>query len=234
MSSDKTSSVLMLLDKLNTTYSLDGNVLTAVEEATVTILPGEYVAISGLYGAAKSAFLQCLGCLRKPSSGKYLLDYEDIGLTSDQDLIRLRNNKVGFVLKPANLIAEATVIEHITLPGKYTLSDKADKPLLIEQFLNFWGLQSIQNKPISALDALQKRKVTFAMAMVRDPLVLLMDEPIEGLDSYASIELLEKMKLLSEQGKTLVVFTNSKEVINAARRSIVFQNGRILADHSVN
>jgi len=232
MSSDNNHGVLLLLQNVSKTYALGGSMLPAVEDTSLTILPGEYVSISGLFGASKKAFFNCIGCLTKPSSGKYFLDYTDTGMLNDAELVRLRNEKVGFVLKPDDLIPEATVADHMMLPVKYSMPSNANTYGIIENTIHLFKLQDVKTQTIRELSELDKMKLTLAMAMVKSPLVLIMDEPTENMNESTSMEILNIIREVNDQGKAVIIFTDKTETANAARRNIIFENSKVHSDIS--
>src|SRR6184192_4396793 len=226
--------VVNLLD-VHKTYRTGEMEVHAVRGVSVQIHRGEFVALMGASGSGKSTLMNILGCLDRPSSGRYLLDQADVsGLDRDQ-LADIRNRKLGFVFQNFNLLARTSARENVELPLIYSpqrltnaqLRDKADRVLASV------GLGGREDHHPSQLSGGQQQRVAIARALINDPEVVLADEPTGNLDSRTSVEIMEIFQQLNERGITVIMVTHEQDIAAYARRNVVMRDGLILNDFNV-
>jgi putative ABC transport system ATP-binding protein len=207
----------------------------AVRGVTLDIKQGEFVALMGASGSGKSTLMNVLGCLDRPSAGRYLLDGADVsGLDRDQ-LADIRNSKIGFVFQGFNLLPRTSARENVELPllyGKHRLSnaqlrEKADAVLASV------GLQGREEHHPSQLSGGQQQRVAIARALINDPEVLLADEPTGNLDSRTSVDIMGVFQQLNENGITVIMVTHEPDIALYARRNVVMRDGLVQSDRAV-
>ncbi|HTD86819.1 MAG TPA: ABC transporter ATP-binding protein [Candidatus Binatia bacterium] len=208
----------------------------AVRNVSLEIQPGEFVAIMGASGSGKSTMLNTLGCLDRPTSGKFFLDGVDTGTLGRNELADLRNRKIGFVFQGFNLLSRTTALENVELPLMYARpglpnSDQRDRALhSLEQV----GLDERAHHHPSQLSGGQQQRVAIARALVNDPALLLADEPTGNLDSATSIDIMGIFQSLNQRGMTIVMVTHELDIARYTQRMVVMRDGRILRDEQVN
>ena len=207
----------------------------AVRNVSLDIQAGEFVAIMGASGSGKSTMLNTLGCLDRPTSGKYFLDGVDTGTLGRNDLADLRNRKIGFVFQGFNLLSRTTALENVELPLMYARpglanSGQRDRALrALEQV----GLDERAHHHPSQLSGGQQQRVAIARALVNDPALLLADEPTGNLDSATSIEIMGIFQSLNKKGMTIVMVTHELDIARYTQRMVVMRDGRIIRDERV-
>jgi putative ABC transport system ATP-binding protein len=205
--------------------------VSVLDDITLSVAEGEYVAIMAPSGMGKSTFLNILGCLDRPTSGTYLLDGVPVQDMNDDELSHIRNKKIGFVFQSFHLLPMMTAWENVTLPLIYSDSDIDMKSKAIE-VLQSVGLGDRVDHVPGELSGGQHQRVAIARALVNDPRIILADEPTGNLDSRSSDEVMRIFRELHSSGRTLVVVTHDPEVAREADRLIEMKDGRILADRS--
>lgn len=227
--------VAVRLDEVRKTYKTGEVEVQAVRGVSIEIGQGEFVALMGSSGSGKSTLMNILGCLDRPTSGRYFLDGEDVSSLSRDDLADVRNRKLGFVFQNFNLLARTSALENVELPLLYSelaltsaqLRDKA------EQVLAAVGLQGRGDHTPSQLSGGQQQRVAIARALINDPEVLLADEPTGNLDSRTSVEVMEIFQSLNEKGITIIMVTHEPDIAAYARRNIVMKDGLVRSDQLV-
>src|ERR1700716_2054650 len=226
---------LVHLDDVRKTYHSGEMEVRAVRGVTLEIRQGEFVALMGASGSGKSTLMNILGCLDRPSAGRFLLDRAYVcGLDRDQ-LADIRNSEIGFVFQGFNLLPRTSARENVELPllyGKHRLSnaqlrEKADAVLASV------GLQGREDHHPSQLSGGQQQRVAIARALINDPEVLLADEPTGNLDSRTSVEIMEIFQQLNERGITVIMVTHEPDIAAYAKRNVMMRDGVILDDHVV-
>jgi putative ABC transport system ATP-binding protein len=226
---------LVQLDDVRKTYHAGEMEVRAVRGVTLEIKKGEFVALMGASGSGKSTLMNILGCLDRPSAGRYMLDGFDVsGLDRDQ-LADIRNSKIGFVFQGFNLLPRTSARENVELPllyGKHRLTnaqlrEKADAVLASV------GLQGREEHHPSQLSGGQQQRVAIARALINDPEVLLADEPTGNLDSRTSVEIMGVFQQLNERGITIVMVTHEPDIAFYARRDVVMRDGLVQSDRAV-
>jgi len=207
----------------------------AVRSVSLEIQAGEFVAIMGASGSGKSTMLNTLGCLDRPTSGKYYLDGVDVGTLGRDELADLRNEKIGFVFQGFNLLSRTSALENVELPMMYARpgmrnSEQRERALkALEQV----GLDDRASHHPSQLSGGQQQRVAIARALVNQPALLLADEPTGNLDSSTSIEIMGIFQSLNQRGMTVVMVTHELDIARYTQRMVVMRDGRIMRDEQV-
>jgi macrolide transport system ATP-binding/permease protein len=216
------------LRNIHKTYQMGEVEVKALQDVSLKIAPGEFVAIMGPSGSGKSTLMHILGLLDRPDTGEYYLGERKINVLSDEELSAIRNRLVGFVFQQFHLLPRMTALENTTLPliyaGKRHLKEKAREK--IEEV----GLADRMNHRPNELSGGQQQRVAIARSLVNDPLVIFADEPTGNLDSKSKEEIISILKELNQKGKTVIIVTHEKEVAVHAKRIIHMLDGRIISD----
>ncbi len=187
----------------------------------------------GASGSGKSTFMNILGCLDRPTSGRYLLEGIDVSSLDKRQLAGIRNSKLGFVFQGFNLLPRTSALENVQLPTLYTKIDKAERTKRATEALALVGLAQRSRHFPSQLSGGQQQRVAIARALVNRPSILLADEPTGNLDSRTAVEIMEVFQHLNEQGLTIVLVTHEPDIAQFAKRIIVFRDGKIRKDEEV-
>jgi putative ABC transport system ATP-binding protein len=214
-------------------YDLGETKVHALRGVDLKIEPGEFVAIMGSSGSGKSTFMNMLGCLDKPSSGRYILEGTDVSRLDKKQLAAVRNGKLGFVFQGFNLLSRTTALENVELPTLYARMEKADRLARAKEVLEMVGLGERLDHFPSQLSGGQQQRVAIARALVNRPAILLADEPTGNLDSRTSVEIMQIFQELNENGLTIVLVTHEPDVAQFAKRIVVFRDGKIRHDDRV-
>jgi len=203
----------------------------ALANINLRIVHGEFIAILGPSGSGKSTLMNIIGCLDRPTAGRYLLENVDVSGLSDEALAHIRNKKIGFVFQMFNLLRKQTALENVQLPLLYSGVDqkaRREKGLLV---LKKMGLEGRWNHRPNELSGGECQRVAIARALITDPPILLADEPTGNLDTKTGIDILSLFKTLNrEEGVTLILVTHNPEIAKEARRRIYIQDGKIVED----
>jgi putative ABC transport system ATP-binding protein len=196
------------------------------------ILPGEFVALMGASGSGKSTLMNTLGCLDRPTSGKYLLDGIDVSGLNRDERADLRNHKIGFVFQGFNLLARTSALENVELPMLYLRNRLSahERHERAKQSLEIVGLAQRSDHHPSQLSGGQQQRVAIARALVNRPALILADEPTGNLDSQTSIEIMGVFQKLNEQGITIVMVTHELDIAHYTKRNIILRDGKVLSD----
>jgi putative ABC transport system ATP-binding protein len=206
----------------------------ALRGVSVDIRRGEFVAIMGASGSGKSTFMNILGCLDKPTAGRYILEGTDVSQLSKRELAKIRNQKIGFVFQGFNLLARTTALENTELPTLYAQLPKEEREKRAREALEMVGLGQREDHFPSQLSGGQQQRVAIARALVNRPAILLADEPTGNLDSRTSVEIMDIFqKLNEERGITIVLVTHEHDIAEFAKRNIIFRDGKIRKDEPV-
>lgn len=203
---------------------------TALNDVTLTINEGEYVAIIGPSGSGKSTLMHLIGCLDRPTEGTITVEGVDISKASDASLAMIRNTKIGFVFQQFNLLRKTTALSNVELPLIYTGCSLSERLKRATKILSDVGLiDKLKNHP-SQLSGGQQQRVAIARALITNPTLLLADEPTGNLDSKSGEEILALLDTLHTNGHTIVVVTHDPSIAKRARRIISLKDGKILKD----
>jgi putative ABC transport system ATP-binding protein len=226
---------IIKLEDFRRTYRNGSLEVHAVRGVSLAIYPGEFVAIMGASGSGKSTLMNTIGCLDRPTGGRYLLDGVDVGRLGRDALADLRNRKLGFVFQGFNLLARTSALENVELPMLYSrppVPAREQRRRALEA-LAMVGLADRADHYPNQLSGGQQQRVAIARALVNHPRVLLADEPTGNLDTRTSIEVMGVFQALNEQGITIVMVTHELDIANFARRKIVMRDGLVRTDEAV-
>ena len=219
------------VDDVHKYYELGETRVHALRGISVQIAAGEFVAVMGASGGGKSTFMNILGCLDRPSSGRYLLEGIDVSTLSKRDLAAIRNRKIGFVFQGFNLLSRTTAMENVELPTHYARIPREEATRRAVAALKQVGLADRAEHFPSQLSGGQQQRVAIARALVNLPTILLADEPTGNLDSRTAVEIMEIFQLLNEErGLTIVLVTHEPDIAQFAKRNLFFRDGKIRRD----
>lgn len=208
-------------------YAIGGEEVRALDNASLTIREGEFVAIIGPSGSGKSTLMNIMGCLDVADSGEYLLDGQAIEKYSDDELAKIRNQKIGFVFQNFNLLTRMTAQENVALPLVYQGVSAAERSRRSTEALERVGLQSRAKHKPAELSGGQQQRVAVARALAANPSLILADEPTGNLDSKTGDDIMKLFCELNEAGITIVLITHSEKVAAQARRRIRIMDGHV-------
>ena len=215
------------LDRVTKVYRTGPIAVAALRGVSLSILPGEYVAVIGPSGSGKSTLMHILGCLDVPTSGRYRLAGEDVGGMSEAALAEVRNRRIGFVFQQFNLLASMTAWQNVELPLVYAGVPRAERKERAMEALASVGLASrVAHRP-GELSGGQQQRVAVARALVTEPDLILADEPTGNLDSVSAADVLRLMDELHDAGRTLVLITHDAEVASASERVLGIRDGLV-------
>ncbi len=229
---ESTDSVIRVED-VHKYYELGETRVHALRGVNVSIARGEFVAVMGASGSGKSTFMNILGCLDKPSSGRYFLENTDVSSLTKRDLALIRNRRIGFVFQGFNLLARTTALENTELPTLYAHLDKSEREKRAREALELVGLGDRIDHFPSQLSGGQQQRVAIARALVNKPSILLADEPTGNLDSRTSVEIMDIFQRLNDQGLTIVLVTHEPDIADFAKRQLVFRDGKVRKDELI-
>jgi putative ABC transport system ATP-binding protein len=227
------ASAVIRVEDVHKYYDLGETRVHALRGVSLEIQRGEFVAIMGASGSGKSTFMNMLGCLDRPSSGRYLLEGIDVSEHDKKALALIRNQKIGFVFQGFNLLARTTALENTELPALYTKISKVEREKRAAEALAMVGLANRADHYPSQMSGGQQQRVAIARALVNRPPMLLADEPTGNLDSRTSIEIMEIFQNLNDKGLTIVLVTHEHDIAQFAKRVLIFRDGKIRKDDPV-
>ena len=222
---------LIEINDISKIYRLGDIDVNALNSVSINIDKGEFVAIMGQSGSGKSTFMNILGCLDKPTSGRYSLEGVDVaGLTRDE-LATIRNKKIGFVFQGFNLLSRTSALENVELPMLYNGLPARDRKERAAAALNKVGLSGRENHHPNQLSGGQQQRVAIARALVNEAPIILADEPTGNLDTKTSTEIMELFVSLNEESKiTVVLVTHEHDIAAYSKRVIRFLDGKVVSD----
>jgi len=224
---------LIEVSDLTKTYRLGEVTVNALQGVTLQIERGSFVAIMGPSGSGKSTFMNLVGCLDKPTSGRYFLDGIPVESMDRDQLAEVRNQKIGFIFQSFNLLPRMSALENVELPMLYRAQDAAEPEAEAQRMLASVGLAGREHNLPTQLSGGQQQRVAIARALINAPEILLADEPTGQLDSRTSTEIMGIFEKLNRmQGLTIIVVTHSDEIAHCADRMITFRDGRVVSDTS--
>ena len=225
--SNSADPAVIAMEQVSRVYGSGEAVVRACDRINLTIRPGEYCAIMGQSGSGKSTLMNIIGCLDRPTSGRYLLDGTDVATINKTRLTRLRNRKIGFVFQRYELLTNLTALENVILQMMYAGLGRSQRRRRAEAALTHMGLANRMDKRPSQLSGGQQQRVAIARAIVNQPVLLLADEPTGALDSQSAQEVLGIFQALHQRGITIVIVTHSHEVASHSQRIIMMSDGKI-------
>ena len=211
-------------------YRMGDTQIRALDQVSVDVARGEFVAVMGPSGSGKSTFMNMVGCLDRPTSGQYLLDQKDVSKLAADELAAVRNRSIGFVFQQFNLLARTPAVENVELPLVYAGVDKKKRTEKAMAMLERVGLGERAHHHPAQLSGGQQQRVAIARALVTEPLLILADEPTGALDSKTSLEIMALLQALNRQGMTVVLVTHETDIARYAGRILVFRDGRVVQD----
>jgi putative ABC transport system ATP-binding protein len=228
-------SSVVQLEEIHKIYESGEVPVHAVRGVTLTIGAGEFVAVMGASGSGKSTMMNLLGCLDRPTKGRYLLGGTDVSALDRNALADLRNQKLGFVFQGFNLLSRTTARENVELPmlyGRRHFSSKEVRERAMHS-LEIVGLSNRADHFPSQLSGGQQQRVAIARALINEPQILLADEPTGNLDSKTSVEIMGVFQKLNEQGITIVMVTHELDIAHYCKRNLIMRDGRLVSDVQV-
>lgn len=218
---------LIQIEHVSKSYVMGGETIRALDDVSLDIDYGEFVAIMGPSGSGKSTLMNILGCLDVADDGDYVLDGKAINKLRDAQLAEIRNRKIGFVFQSFNLLPRLNAYENVELPLIYRGMNKREREPLVMQALEAVDLVERRRHLPSELSGGQQQRVAIARTLAGDPAIILADEPTGALDSKTSVEILGIFKSLNEQGRTIVLITHDLAIAQQAKRVVYFRDGRL-------
>jgi putative ABC transport system ATP-binding protein len=222
---------------LTRVYQVGGSEVRALDGVSFDVEPGEFLAVMGPSGSGKSTFMNILGCLDRPSAGRYVLEGVDVSSLGRDQRAEIRNDKIGFVFQSFNLLARTSALENVELPLLYSkkalkLTD-AERDAKARACLARVGLAERWGHTSAQLSGGQQQRVAIARSLVNDPAILLADEPTGNLDSRTSEEVIAIFQGLNDEGKTVVLITHEPDIAQFAQRIVTFRDGKVISDQRV-
>ena len=222
---------MITLDNVSKTFHGGDETVTALNQVSLTINKNEFVAIMGSSGSGKSTLMNVLGCLDTPSSGRYMLNNQDVAQLPDDVLSNIRNQNIGFIFQTFHLLPKLDVVGNIMLPLRYTDIDQDEAMERVSSLIERVGLSHRKHHKPFEMSGGQRQRVAIARALVNKPKVILADEPTGNLDSKTSEEIMSLLTELHNSGQTIVMVTHEDDIAAYARRRIVMRDGQILEDN---
>lgn len=221
---------LIRMENIYKIYNPGENEVRALDDVSIDIQEGEFVAIIGHSGSGKSTLMNMIGCLDEPSSGSYYLHGKDVLGMSDNELSEVRNEEIGFIFQGFNLINNLDALGNVELPLIYRGLERKQRKQLSRHALKLVGLSSRTNHKPAEMSGGQQQRVAVARAIAAEPPVILADEPTGNLDSHSTKEIMSILKNLHAAGKTVIIITHDSEIAEQAHRVIAIKDGKIIKD----
>ncbi len=216
------------LEKVSKTYGKDDLIVKALDNVNLEIYKGDYLAVMGASGSGKSTAMNIIGCLDRPSKGVYKLNGTPVENLSDDELAKLRNQKLGFVFQQFHLLSDASALENVVLPMIYAGVNPKEREERAKNALHKVGLSERVNNRPNQLSGGQQQRVAIARAIINNPSILLADEPTGALDSKTTEDVLDLFDKLHKSGITIVLVTHEDEVASRAKKIARFKDGKIV------
>jgi putative ABC transport system ATP-binding protein len=221
---------LLRLEQVHKHYQLGEDTVKANNGIDLVIEPGEFISIMGPSGSGKSTLMHLASLLENPTSGKIILKNEDVTNFNEVELARIRNREIGFIFQQFNLLPKIPAWENVALPLIYRGTDSDERKAKAEEMMELVGLSDRLNNSRGQLSGGQQQRVAIARALLNDPSVIFADEPTGNLDSVSGDQILNLLKKLNRQGRTIVVVTHESEIAALAKRNILLRDGKIVSD----
>jgi len=224
------------LENLTRIYRMGESEVRALDGVTLTVEAGEFLAVMGPSGSGKSTFMNIVGCLDRPTSGRYVLEGVDVSSLDRDARAEIRNDKIGFVFQSFNLLSRTSALENVELPLLYSKKSGLTGPEAVaraKKCLERVGLADRWDHTSAQLSGGQQQRVAIARSLVNDPAILLADEPTGNLDSRTSEEVMAIFQALNDEGKTIVLITHEHDIAEHAKRVVHFLDGKIRSDVAV-
>ena len=228
------SRIIILIDHLTKLYGMGDAQVCALNDVCLQINENEFVAVMGPSGSGKSTLMNILGCLDRPTTGRYALAGEDVSNLNKAQLAAIRNQRIGFIFQSFNLLSQTSALENVMLPLLYRrdvhLTDAEQKQAALKALEAVGLADRVHHKP-QELSGGQVQRVAIARALVNNPALILADEPTGNLDSHAGEDIMGLLAVLHDNGSTIVMVTHDEKIATYAQRIIHFQDGKIEKDH---
>ncbi|MDP1633242.1 MAG: ABC transporter ATP-binding protein [Gallionellaceae bacterium] len=218
------------IEGLHKSYETSAGLFPALKDVSLAIAPGEFVAIMGPSGSGKSTFMNILGCLDRPSAGRYVLDGLNVSEMDKDKLAGLRNRTIGFVFQGFNLLQRMSLQDNVALPLIYCGVERAERQERAREMLAKVGLEKYFDSMPNKISGGQQQRVAIARALVNRPRLILADEPTGNLDSHTSAEIMALFESLNRESITIVLVTHEMDIAQHAQRQIRFFDGRVVSD----
>lgn len=222
---------LIHIENMKKIYNPGENEVRALDGIDLDIEKGDLVAIVGHSGSGKSTLMNMLGCLDTPTSGKYVLDGQDVASMTDNQLADVRNKEIGFIFQGFNLISNLDAVGNVELPLVYRAVSKNERKQLAMEALKSVGLEDRMKHKPNEMSGGQQQRVAVARAVAAKPPIILADEPTGNLDTKSTQEIMEILKELHRSGRTVIIITHDEEIASQAHRVIRILDGRIEEDY---
>ncbi len=220
----------IVLKDVSKRYQMGEELVAALEDISLEIMDGEFVAIMGPSGSGKSTLMNILGCLDRPSDGSYLLDGYEVANMSDDELAKTRNQRIGFVFQNFNLLSRISAWENVALPLIYARVSEKERLERAARLLDMVGLSARKRHLPNELSGGQRQRVAIARALVNNPSIIMADEPTGNLDSRSSVDIMDIFSSLHGEGRTVILVTHEPDIAEYAKRIITVRDGLILSD----
>jgi putative ABC transport system ATP-binding protein len=221
---------VIVLEDIVKQFVMGDTILQALDHVNFSVEEGDFIAIMGPSGSGKSTMMNILGCLDRPTSGKYYLDGKEVAGLSDDELAHTRNAKIGFVFQNFNLLSKITAQQNVALPLVYAGVPEEERMERARKALQSVGLgDRIDHKP-NELSGGQRQRVAIARALINNPAIVMADEPTGNLDTKSSYEIMDIFKKLNAMGKTVVMVTHEPDIGQQTKRILVMRDGHLNSD----
>lgn len=225
--------MLLKLDKVSKKYTLGANLINALNEISLTVEEGEFLAVMGPSGSGKSTFLQVASMLASPTEGTIFLRGKDVTKYNEIEQARLRNQEIGFIFQQFNLLPRTSALDNVALPLVYANATATERKKRAKEMLEKVGLgERLENTP-AQLSGGQQQRVAIARALINNPSVIFADEPTGNLDSTSGEEIKKILKDLNKEGKTIIMVTHEADDASIAKRLVLMRDGKKQTDCSI-
>lgn len=218
---------MIRMKNIKKTFTLGGESIKAIDDVTFSIKKGEFVSIIGPSGSGKSTLMNILGLLDVPDSGSYELDGVDVSKAKENELAKIRNNKIGFIFQQFNLLGKMTALENVQIPLIYQGKSNEEAKKIAYELLERVGLKGRENHVPNQLSGGQQQRVAIARALSCNPEIILADEPTGALDSKTSIDIMNELENLNNKGQTIIIITHDINVAKRAKRIVKISDGKL-------
>ena len=219
-----------MLEDIVKQFVMGDTVLQALDHVNFSVEEGDFIAIMGPSGSGKSTMMNILGCLDRPSSGKYYLDGKEVAGLSDDELAHTRNAKIGFVFQNFNLLSKITAQQNVALPLVYAGVPEEERMERAKKALQSVGLGDRMDHKPNEMSGGQRQRVAIARALINNPAIVMADEPTGNLDTKSSYEIMDIFKKLNAMGKTVVMVTHEPDIGQQTKRILVMRDGHLNSD----
>ena len=218
---------MIKIQNLKKSYFLGNEEIKAIDDVSINVDKGEYLAIVGPSGSGKSTFMNIIGLLDVADSGKYFLDGLDISKANEDELAKIRNEKIGFIFQNFNLLGKLSALENVKIPLVYKGLSDEESEKIAKSLLNRVGLKGRENHLPTQLSGGQQQRVAIARALSCNPEIILADEPTGALDSKTGADIMNELEQLNKEGQTIVLITHDINIANRAKRIVRISDGKL-------